>query len=145
MDAWRCRQSTWVEVRRTRTGGSRGGRGVFARRLIPADTLIERVPVLLIARNQVFAGDPDAPSPGPDISWYVFDWTGHADGDYVALAMGYGSLYNHAADPNARWTVEPPDTLAFHAARDIPAGDEVFISYLAQSGDGHPLGFDPAT
>ena len=143
MDDWHCRQSTLIEVRRLTTRG-RGGRGVFAVADIAAGTLIERAPVLLIPRQQVFNADPKGPSPSPHLSWYVFDWAGHTKRDYVALALGYGSIYNHAADPNAEWTPEPPDALAFRAVRDIPAGDEVFISYLAKGGDGHPLGFEPA-
>ena len=141
MDVWQ--PSEWVEVRRASDRG-RGGRGVFARRDIAAGTLIERSPVLLIRKAQVFADDPDAPSPGPDVSWYVFDWSGHADGAYVGLAMGYGSIYNHSADPNADWTPAVPDTLLFHATRDIPAGAEVFISYLSKDADGHDLGFEPS-
>jgi hypothetical protein len=116
---------------------------VYALRDIPAGTLIERVPVLLIPRNQVFSDDPKVPSPSPHISWYVFDWTGHTKRDYVALALGYGSIYNHADDPNAAWEPEPPDTLAFRAARPIAAGEEVFISYRGKGDDPHPLGFEP--
>ncbi len=125
------------------TTRGRGGRGVFALRDIPAGTLIERVPVLLIPRNQVFSPEPDGPSPSPHISWYVFDWTGHTKRDYVALALGYGSIYNHADDPNGAWEAEPPDTLVFRATREIPAGHEVFISYLGKGDDPHPLGFEP--
>jgi SET domain-containing protein len=73
----------------------------------------------------------------------VFDWTGHTKRDYVALALGYGSIYNHADDPNAEWEPEPPDTLAFRATRHVPAGNEVFISYLGKGDDPHPLGFEP--
>ena len=139
---WHCRQSDLIEVRRSPARG-RGGRGVYAVVDIPAGTLIERVPVLLIPRGQVFSGDPGAPSPSPHLSWYVFDWAGQTKRDYVALALGYGSIYNHAADPNAEWTPDPPDALAFRAVRAIAAGDEVFISYLSKDGGGHPLGFEP--
>ena len=140
---WHCRQSELIEVRRSAQRG-RGGRGVFAVVPIPAGTLIERVPVLLIPREQVFAAAAGGPSPGPQISWYVFDWAGHTKRDYVALALGYGSIYNHADEPNAEWTPEPPDALAFRAARNIAAGDEVFISYKAKDGGaGHELGFEP--
>ena len=142
MDTWHCRQSELIEVRRL-SGRGRGGRGVFALTDIAAGTLIERAPVLLIPKEQVFADDPAAASPSPHLSWYVFDWTGRTKRSYVALALGYGSIYNHADDPNAAWEPEPPDTLAFRAVRDIAAGDEVFISYKAAGGDGHELGFEP--
>ena len=142
MGDWSCRQSDWIEVRRSAARG-RGGRGVFAVRDISAGTLIERVPVLLIPRNQVFPSDPKVPSPSPHVSWYVFDWSGQTKRDYVALALGYGSIYNHRDPPNASWEPEPPDALAFRAVRDIAAGDEVFISYLGKGSDPQPLGFEP--
>ncbi len=143
MDDWFCRQSDLIEVRRSTTRG-RGGRGVYALRDIPAGTVIERTPVLLIPRNQVFSDDPRIRAANARLSWYVFDWTGQTKRDYVALALGYGSIYNHSDDPNAAWEPEPPDTLAFRATRDIPVGHEVFISYRPRDGsDGHELGFEP--
>jgi SET domain-containing protein len=142
MDPWRCRQSDLIEVRRTDARG-RGGRGVFALRDIPAGTLIERTPVLLIPRNQVFSADPKVRAASARISWYVFDWSGQTKRDYVALALGYGSIYNHSDDPNAAFEPEPPDTLAFRATRDIPADAEVFISYRGAGENPHPLGFEP--
>ncbi len=128
MDDWFCRQSDLIEVRRSTTRG-RGGRGVYALRDIPAGTVIERTPVLLIPRNQVFSDDPRIRAANARLSWYVFDWTGQTKRDYV---------------PNAAWEPEPPDTLAFRATRDIPVGHEVFISYRPRDGsDGHELGFEP--
>ena len=142
MDAWRCRQSDLIEVRRTDARG-RGGRGVFARRDIPAGTLIERTPVLLVPRNQVFSDNPVVRAANARISWYVFDWAGQTKRDYVAVALGYGSIYNHSDDPNAAFEPEPPDTLAFRAVRDIGAGAEIFISYRGEGENPHPLGLEP--
>ena len=96
-----CRQSELIEVRRVEQRG-RGGRGVFAVTEIAAETTLERVPVLLIPREQVF-GDTAAASRAIRISWYVFDWPGTRR-DYVALSLGYGSIYNHSFEPNAKWS-----------------------------------------
>ncbi len=142
MGEWSCRQSDWIEVRRTGDRG-RGGRGVFAVRDVPAGTVLERTPVLLVPRNQVFSDDPVVRAANARISWYVFDWAGQTKRDYVALALGYGSIYNHSDDPNAAFEPEPPDTLTFTAVRDIAAGDEVFISYRGEGENPHPLGFEP--
>lgn len=62
---------------------------------------------------------------------YVFGW---GEGS-TALALGYGSLYNHSYAPNAE-TLETPDELVITALRDIAAGDEIFINYMGTAQDG---------
>ncbi|MDB5294229.1 MAG: hypothetical protein JWO31_212 [Phycisphaerales bacterium] len=126
-----CKQSEWVEVRRADNRG-KGGRGVFARFDIPAGTLIERVPAILIPKQQVF-GDSEAARRATLISWYVFDWEGMTKRDYVALALGYGSIYNHSDVPNCRVERHSPDLLEFTARRDINADEEIFITYLGET------------
>ena len=136
-----CRQSELIEVRRAENRG-KGGRGVFAIRDIAAGTVFERVPVLLVPKNQVFAMEPDTPSPAPTISWYVFDWDGMTKRDYVALALGYGSIYNHSYEPNARYRREPPDLLEFVALRDIRGGEEILINYHGEPDDRRAVEFE---
>ena len=137
-----CKQSDLIEVRRADNRG-KGGRGVFATRDIPAATLIERVPVILIPKQQVF-GDNEVARRATLISWYVFDWEGMTKRPYVALALGYGSVYNHSPDPNARVERHAPDLLEITARRDIPAGAEIFINYLGEDARGKKgnVGFD---
>lgn len=62
---------------------------------------------------------------------YVFTW---GDGS-TALALGYGSLYNHSYDPNAT-TLEDGDELVITATRRIAVGDEIFINYMGTATDG---------
>jgi uncharacterized protein len=127
-----CQQSELIEVRRMSNRG-RGARGVFARVDIPVDTLIERAPVLLIPRSQVIG-----PQAAARLSWYVFEWTA-TKRPYAALALGYGSIYNHSNSPNARYQFEAPDVIEFVASRDIAKDEEIFIQY---HGQGEPLGFE---
>ena len=135
-----CRQSDLIEVRRADNRG-KGGRGVFALVPIAEGTLIERVPVLLIPKQQVF-GDTEIARRSTFISWYVFEWEGITKRDYVALALGYASIYNHAFDPNARVERHSPDILEIFARRDIAEGEEIYISYLGESGEKKSVGFD---
>jgi hypothetical protein len=135
-----CRQSDLIEIRRAADRG-KGGRGVYAVADIPAGTVVERVPVILIPKAQVFPGD-GVPSPSPAVSWYVFDWAGMTKRDYVALALGYGSIYNHSYEPNSRYVKEPPDLLSFVALRDIAAGEEILINYNGNPGDRQAVGFE---
>jgi SET domain-containing protein len=135
-----CQPSDLIEVRRLDNRG-RGGRGVFAMRDIPADTVIERVPVILIPREQVFGTTPEAKR-SARISWYVFDWEGITKRKYVALALGYGSIYNHSYAPNARYKPQAPDILEFTSLRAIAAGEEITINYHGKPDDARPVEFD---
>lgn len=130
-----------VEVRRLQNRG-RGGRGVFALRDIPAGMVIERAPVILIPYEQVFGDSPGVREASARISWYVFGWDGVTKRRYVALALGYGSIYNHAHAPNARYEPEPPDVLRFVATRDIAAGEEITINYHGERTEPGELGFE---
>src|SRR5262249_50306245 len=69
-----------IEVKRARGKG----RGVFARRLIREGEVIERVPVIVLPLDE---GDTGTVLPA-----YCFTWSRNS----VALALGYGSLFNHS-------------------------------------------------
>ncbi len=133
------RQSDLIEVRRA-TNRGKGGRGVFARVDIAKNTVFERVPVILIPRNQVF-GDTELAKRAARISWYVFTWI-ECKRDYVALCLGYGSIYNHADHANARYAMEMPDIMEFIATKDISAGEEIFINYRGDESLKDDLGFE---
>src|SRR4051794_2666299 len=83
------RQSDVIEVKRTRGKG----RGVFASSPIRKGELIERVPVLVLTIDEYYDGICTT-----TLAHYCFNWR---EGT-VALALGYGSLYNHSYRPNAR-------------------------------------------
>ncbi len=100
------------------------GRGVFARRLIAAGEEIERCPMLIVDGERA-----EALSLGAD--GYVFGW----GSDSTALALGYGSLYNHSYAPNAE-TLETPEELVITALRPIGEGEEIFINYMGTAQDG---------
>ncbi|MEM8874538.1 MAG: SET domain-containing protein-lysine N-methyltransferase [Planctomycetota bacterium] len=133
-------QSPLIEVRRVNDCDP-AGRGVFARTDISAGSLIERMPVLLIPRKQVFGANPTAKR-AARISWYVFD-RGKVDGQHmVGLALGYGSLYNHATNPNAEFEHISPDLMHVNARRDITAGEEITLHYKDDPGVEVDLGFE---
>jgi uncharacterized protein len=138
-----CTQSDLIEVRRVINRG-RGGRGVFALRDIAAGTLIERVPVILIPKAQVF-GSSELAKRAARISWYVFGWEGETKRPYVALALGYGSIYNHSPRANARYQKEAPDVMEFLAVRDINPGEEITINYNGDPNDERAMEFDVRT
>ena len=54
---------------------------------------------------------------------YYFDWG--EEGDYFAICLGYGSLYNHEYEPNAEYGMDfTAQTIDFYAIKDIAPGDE---------------------
>ena len=109
-----------------------GGRGVFARRRFEPDELIEACPVVPIP------ADDAATVCTTVLGHYVYEWD-----DGVAMALGFGSLYNHAPAPNARYERdEDPAVLRVVAMQQIEAGDEVLIDYTG--GGEQPLWFTPS-
>lgn len=100
------------------------GRGVFAECDIAMGDEIERCPMLITDGAQ-----GEALTQGAD--GYVFGWGSGS----TALALGYGSLYNHSYAPNAE-TLETSDELVITALHDIAAGDEIFINYMGTAQDG---------
>jgi SET domain-containing protein len=133
---------TRIEVRRDTSKG-RGARGVYATVPIEAGEIIERVPVLLIPKAQVFGDSPQAKN-AARISWYVFSWKVPTNREYVALALGYGSLYNHSFEPNARYECVAPDGIEFRSIRPIASGDEIMINYNGDPDDKTAVEFDLA-
>lgn len=107
------------------------GLGVFASRDIAADEVIERCPVLVMSKSDVWQVDAV-------LSRYVFSW---GDGK-VALALGYGSLYNHSFQPNARCEDRGRRCKQFLAIRDIAAGEEITFNYNGSPDDQSAVGFE---
>ena len=110
------------------------GRGVFAKTAIREGTIIERVPVLLIPIKDLTGGLEN-----PTLNTYLYLWSK----DKVAVSLGYGSLYNHSYDPNAKYVFGyGPGTLTYRALRNIDAGEEITINYNYTPGDRTPMLFN---
>ena len=122
-------QSDAIEVKRIKGKG----RGVFARRAILKGEVIERVPVLVMTEDEYARGLAQTP-----LKDYCFAW----GVDRVALALGYGSLYNHSYRPNARYEDVGPGTKAFVALRPIERGEEITVNYNGRPGSRAKVWFD---
>jgi SET domain-containing protein len=119
---------------RTTTGM---GRGVFARRRLRAGDLIERVPVIVVPAPQchlVAATILDS---------YDYKWG--EDGMQRAIALGYGSLYNHSYQPNAHYTKLFENLeIIFVALKTIEEGQEITINYNGSPHDQRKIIFEGA-
>lgn len=119
--------SEYIEVKRIKGKG----RGVFARKFIPRDTIFERAP-LLILKDQEALGENCHVLPE-----YVFEYGKGT----IALALGFGSLYNHSFRPNARYEDVGNKTKHYIAVRDIQPGEEVTINYNGDEKSTTPVHF----
>jgi SET domain-containing protein len=107
------------------------GRGVVALRDIPASTVIERCPVLIIPDHDRAKTDETV------VFTYVYMWEhGTTEQDLyngkgrAGIALGISSLLNHSYDPTATFT-RLIDTLELElrTCRAVSAGTEITIDY----------------
>jgi SET domain-containing protein len=100
------------------------GRGVFARCFIASRTVLTQSPVLVFSAQEYAAHGVHTA-----LAHYAFVWR-DAQPPSMALALGLGSIFNHAKEPNAGWMCDiPARLLRYVALRDIGQGEEVFICY----------------
>lgn len=110
------------------------GRGVFSTEDIVAGSVIEICPIVLLPPDQLKAIE------STELYDYYFQWG--EDEKSCAIALGYGSLYNHSFSPNARYYTDfEADTLDIIALVDIPAGDELTFNYNGEPDDLSPVWF----
>lgn len=99
------------------------GRGVFAKERILAGALIEQCPVVALTN----ARDRDRLRKTGLVNYY-FLWGDKRD--RVAICLGWGSVYNHSFEPNARYEKVMEDLrMDFYALRDIEPGEEILVNY----------------
>jgi SET domain-containing protein len=104
----------------------KGGRGVFSAIYISEGTLIEVCPMIVLPEED-FQKIHDS-----TLHDYYFLWGD--DENQCAIALGFGSLYNHDYEPNARYFVDPEEeTMEIYATKEIFPGDEITVTY-----NGHP-------
>jgi uncharacterized protein len=102
------------------------GQGVFAARDIEPGEIIEICPILLFPKEQLPHMRRTV------IDDYYFDWG--EEGEWFAIALGYGSLYNHSYTPNAEYEMDFANkTIDFFCIQPISAGDEILINYNGDS------------
>ena len=124
-----------VEIRRFADGR---GRGLVARRGLPRGTFVCRAPCLRLPLHEYQNHVRHTV-----LEHYVFSLR---CGD-VLVALGWGSLFNHDANPNVSYSVcsartdasHDGDSIDFVTARDVRCGEELCIYYgprPAWDGDG---------
>lgn len=107
------------------------GLGVFATKQIRSGENIEVCPVVIVRADW-----DEMPE---EIQRIVFDWGRLTNGPPAScVALGWGSMYNHANPANVRYAAHADGRcMVFSAARDIGAGDELTVNYNETEGDIH--------
>ena len=109
------------------------GRGVFAEKAFEVGEVLEVCPLIILDKER------DDPLLDTIIEEYIYAWMSGGS----AVALGFGSLYNHSYESNAAYKrIEATNQLIFEAIRPIEEGDEVTINYNGDPDDKTHLIFD---
>lgn len=112
------------------------GRGVYAAEPIPADTLVETAPVIVMSADDRKLLDQTL------LHDYIFEWTPGGD-SMCCMALGYIPVYNHAYGSNCEYFMNYEEqTMIIKTVRDIAADEELTINYNGDWNNEHPVWFD---
>jgi len=111
------------------------GRAVYTKERIPANTVIEIAPVIVM---------PKADRPHLDktlLHDYIFEWG--KEKDKCCMALGLIPIYNHSYKSNCEYFMDfEDDTITVKTVRVIENGEELTINYNGDWNDGKKVWFD---
>lgn len=112
------------------------GRGVFTKKAIKADTLIETAPVIPMSATDRKLLDQTL------LHDYIFEW--QPDGaEMCCMALGWVPMYNHSYRSNCEYFMNYEDqTIFIKTIHDIKAGEELTINYNGPWNDKKKVWFD---
>ena len=111
------------------------GRGVFTHERIPANTVIEIAPVIVMEF-------PDREHLDKTLLHdYIFEWG--KEKDKCAMALGLIPIYNHSYKSNCEYFMDFEDSsIMVKTVRVIENGEELTINYNGDWNDGKKVWFD---
>jgi len=102
----------------------KGGRGVFTIKNIPAGTVIEISPVLVLTSKERKTIEKTK------LFDYIFEWGTRRR--FGCLALGYVSLYNHDYSSNCDYEMDFDNNLmTIKTVKPVKKGNELCINYNA--------------
>ena len=111
------------------------GRGVFTSEDLPAGTVVELAPVLVMSREERKLLDQTL------LHDYIFEWD--TDKGQCCMALGYVPVYNHSYKSNCEYEMDfAHQLISIRTVHFIKAGEELFINYNGSWDDPKPLWFD---
>lgn len=117
-------------------GSKDRGRGVFTRDFIPADTVVEVSPVIVMTAEERLLLDKTL------LHDYIFEW--EPDGKSMCcMAQGYISVYNHSYTSNCEYFMNYEERNIFiKTVRNIQPGEELTINYNGDWNENKKVWFD---
>ncbi len=113
------------------------GRGVFTRKNIPAQTIIEEAPVIVMSAEDRILLDKTL------LHDYIFEWG--VDNKRCCMALGFISIYNHSYRSNCEYFMDFEEhSIHVKTVREIAAGEEVTINYNGDWNDEKKVWFEAA-
>ncbi len=114
---------------------SEKGRGVFTHERIPANTVIEIAPVIVMQKADREHLDKTL------LHDYIFEWG--KEKDKCAMALGLIPIYNHSYKSNCEYFMDFEDSsIMVKTVRVIENGEELTINYNGDWNDGKKVWFD---
>ena len=112
------------------------GRGIYCKKDLPADQVIEISPVIVMSEDDRKLLDKTL------LHDYIFEWT--PDGARMCcMALGYVPIYNHSYTSNCEYVMNYEEqTISILTMRPIPAGEELTINYNGDWDDKAPVWFE---
>ena len=111
------------------------GRGVFTRERIPANTVIEIAPVIVMQKSDREQLDKTL------LHDYIFEWG--KEKDKCCMALGLIPIYNHSYKSNCEYFMDfEDDSIMVKTVRVIENGEELTINYNGDWNDGKKVWFD---
>lgn len=108
------------------------GRGVFAQKVIKIGTIIEECPIIKMKLQEMTVRKHML------LNYYAFMID--EEHEYTGIALGYGSLYNHAEKPNASYYYDKDkELMIFEAIQPIVKNQEITINYLGPESAGQSI------
>lgn len=94
---------------------------MFTSTVVPANSIIEISPVIVLSAEDL------ALVHRTHLHDYYFLW----EKGQGAIALGYGSIYNHASRPNADYHMNYVDrSISFVSLQAIDSGEEITVNYI---------------
>lgn len=111
------------------------GKGVFTQERIPAGTVIELSPVIVMKKEDREHLDKTL------LHDYIFEWGKLKD--KCCMALGFIPMYNHSYKSNCEYFMDfDDDTIMIETVRIIEKGEELTINYNGDPNDDAKVWFD---
>ncbi len=111
------------------------GRGVFTRERIPANTIIEIAPVIVMERSEREHLDKTL------LHDYIFEWGKLKE--KCCMALGLIPIYNHSYKSNCEYFMDfEEESIMVKTVRTIEQKEELTINYNGDWNDGNKIWFD---